>query len=270
MSGKKPFCSTFYPREIIIGDDNFRDHCDVTVGGVAMARGWMPRQDDDSGPFRSEFSLPLIPEVEWKERIEEQERTKTRPSDLMRRAGVPCKNQRSIPYCWIFAAVSAYEQMRVQQGERYVALSPASAGGPITGYRAVGGWSTRGLRWIGENGLIPTEKWPDTAIDRRYATPENEALRKSFTCPDWMEARPRNFHELISALLSGLPGACGYNWQSHATVCLDAVVLPSGEVGTRSRNSWGADYGDDGFYVLSGNKKYADDAIFPTAVTPNT
>lgn len=256
------FSSEIRPREIVIDDSNWQQFArDIVLDGSLKTRGWFARPEGEHG-YGSAFNGSLIPRSEWDARIQELEQRKARLSDLFLAGNVPCKDQSGTYYCWIFAAVSAFEGARLVQGQPYVPLSPASAGGPITGYRNVGGWSTRGLQYIAEHGLVPTSLWPDTAISQSHNTAEANEQRKRFRCQEWWELGERNFDQLATCLLSGIPVAIGLNWWGHAIVACDLVKVGGG-YGVRIRNSWGARWGEDGFGILSGGKEIPDDAIAP-------
>jgi hypothetical protein len=228
-------------------------------------RGWEPEPQGFSSGVSSAFDLPLIPESEWPSRIEERERKGLTFRALGDRLNLPCKNQRSTSYCWIFAATSSVEYLFAQKHNRVQQLSPASVGCKITGFRNVGGWSTRGLRYITEHGVVPQELWPESAISREHDKPDAWARAMQYQVTEWMELESRNFAQLISTLLSGFPVACGFNWWGHATIALDPVIV-GGEVCVAHRNSWGNDYGENGYFVLKGSKKHADDGIAPRSM----
>lgn len=168
--------------------------------------------------------------------------------------------------CWINAPTHGFEVERVLSGLPYVSLSPASGGGPITGYRNVGGWGNDALKYIVEYGLVPSEFWPDNAIDRRYKTPENDAKRASFKCPEWWELPNRSFDALMTSLFLRKPIAIGLNWWAHEVLAVDPVVLGPNRYGARIRNSWRG-YGDFGFAILEERQATPDDAVCVRTVT---
>lgn len=210
-------------------------------------------------PFPDEL---LVSRSEWQARIEEMQERKTRLSDRVDQAGLPCKDQQQTNYCWINAPTHCTEIVRSGQNQRPVILSPASAGAQITGYRNRGGWGKEGLEFIARSGLVPVEKWPANAIDRRYATPENLELALAYRVTEWWELEPRNLDHLISCLLRRIPVAVGYNWWGHEVTAYDPVWI-DGAIGIRPRNSWGMGYGDRGYFVLQGNRMLPDDAVAP-------
>jgi len=238
-----------------------------------MGRG-LERRDWQKDPFASNAfsggfpSHLLVDKSEWDERIEEMERTKTRLSDLIRQAGLKCKNQARTNYCWINAPVYCLEASRVVSGMPHVELSPASVGAKIKGFRNSGGWGTQGLAYMVEHGCVPAELWPVNAIDRRYDTEEAWTSAKDFKVLEWWDLRPRNFSELMSCLFHRIPVAVGYDWWGHETSALDPLRLKNGGYGTGQMNSWGESYGDRGYFVLNESKSTPDDAVAPrVAVT---
>lgn len=210
----------------------------------------------------------LIPRSEWQARIQEMEERKTRLSDLVEQAGLPCKDQNGTYYCWINAPVHCLEVMRVVQNQRMVILSPASAGGPIKNFRNNGGWGKEGLEYLVEHGCCPVDVWPANAIDRRYNTAENRRIALDYRAVEWWELRPRNLDELMSCLLRRIPVAVGLNWWRHEVTAYDPVWI-NGQPGARERNSWGMNWpsaGARGYFVLQGSRLLPDDAVAPRSV----
>lgn len=256
------YVSIINPGELILDDSS---PVTAVVNGVEMGRGYMARDEVLDPPFSfcQRLGLPLIDPSEYRDRIEEMERTKTRLSDLIKAAGMRSKNQKSTNYCWVFAATSAVQVVRIIQGEQHVELSPASVGCPITNYRNVGGWSTRAIEYGGPKGWVPSSMWPDTAIDATYDNAQTKAERANYLCPEWWELSSRSDQELMTCLLSRIPVAIGQNHWSHAVLACDPLIDASGNTSHRDLNSWSESYGDKGWFIQAGNKKYADDAVAP-------
>jgi hypothetical protein len=144
-----------------------------------------------------------------------------------------------------------------------VLLSPASVGAKIKSYRNVGGWGKEGLQGIIKWGVVPVDKWPANAIDRRYDTPENRALALKYRVVEWYECIPRNLDQMVSLLLRRKAGASGLNWWRHEVTYTECVWI-DGQVAVRARNSWRG-YGDFGFFILQGSKMLADDYVVPVS-----
>lgn len=252
----------------VIDDDNWQDFVQP-LGDESSASGFIPR-DYDAQPFGSvegAHSFPaelMIPREEWKERIEEMERTRTRLSDLLKQHRI-WLNQARTNYCWAYGVVHAVMAIRVVMGQPAKRLSPASVAAPIKGYRNVGGWGSQALSYIIKNGVADESVWPQNAIDPRYfaASRENAAQNK---VTEWWELRPRSFAEKMSCLLRRWPVASGYNWMGHEMMSCDPLILPNGGIGVLDLNSYTRDGSFDG-YTLSESRATADDQVVPRVPT---
>lgn len=253
--------SKLMPGERVINDES-PSHYHAEPRGMRRGLDLSLRSADGYGDAAEPFPRELlVPRSEWQARIQEIEASKSRLSDLATLAGLPPKNQQQTNYCWINAPTYCTEMVRVVQNQPLVLLSPASAGAQIKNYQNVGGWGKEGLEWIIAHGLVPVDRWPANAIDRRYATAENKALALKYRVAEWWELTPGNVDEFISCLLRRIPIAVGYNWWSHEVSMIDPLWL-DGDVAVRIRNSWG-DWGENGYGVLQGQRMLPDDAVAP-------
>lgn len=254
----------------VIDDNNFLLYVDPLVNGSKVGRGLIPR-DFSQEPYGSidyaeALPLPLIPESEWTDRIEEIEKNKSSIPDVCDQVGLKVKNQAQTNYCWINAPVHCLEIMRVMQGQPYVELSPASVGAIIKNFRNVGGWGTEGTQKLASDGAVPSSLWPNNAIDRQYNTPAANAERVKYQVDEWWELKPRSFAELATCLLINIPVAIGLNWWGHEVTAVKLVKV-NGLFAVMIDNSWGTTWGDNGRGVLTRSKATPDDAIAPRLVT---
>jgi len=202
----------------------------------------------------------LIPRSEWDDRIAEKEKNKSRISDILDAAGVPSTDQNGTNYCWFFGVVGACQARRAVAGLPYVALSPACGAAQIKGFRNQGGWGADAVEWMVEHGVCSTDLWPQAAISRKYLTDEATAQAATFKLVEWDDVEEYDFDALMSELLQPdpIPCALGLDWWGHLIFACDGVKLGTGKYGVRIRNSWGADYGDNGYAVLEERKARGD------------
>lgn len=234
-----------------------------------MSQGLIPR-DYTAEPLGEGYAGPmefeLIPRAEWPDRIADMERSKSRLTDLADFNGLTVLNQNGTNLCWCNGVVRCVELLRLVQGETPVRLSPASVGGPLTGYRNVGGWGSKALKYVVENGIVPASDWPCNAIDRKYDTEATRKLRALYQCDDWYDVPPRNFDAMMTCVLLRMPCAVAFNWWSHL-VCAAAPKHENGKFGIVIDNSWGTSWGVDGRSVLWEGKGTPDECLAPKVVT---
>jgi hypothetical protein len=246
--------ANLYANYPVIDDSNYQNFADVTVNGEMMSTGYWggwknPAIKDELGSF-ADLGVALLSDDECKERVRQNETDHTRILDMCDGAGLHVKNQKSVPYCWIFAPVRILEIIRlIQTGQKHF-LSPASAGARIKNFRSVGGWGSQGYEFLRQHGCNYSADWPDTAIDRRYLTPENiekakfNIVLEGYVLESWQEHK--------SCLAQGICVASGLPYWSHE-VCdigLTIDLLPVFD------NSWSPDWGANGRGTRAGSRMH--------------
>lgn len=235
MAKSKPFeSSSLSSKEPIFGEHNA--YLLVTEIPADQSRGYMPRDwraHPHGAAWRGSKPFPkelIIPRSDWDGIIEEQERTKTRLSDLILAAGLPCKDQNGTNYCWINAPTHVAEINCIQQNQRMadgsiVELSPASVGCKVKGFSNDGGWGQEGLDYAVEHGYVPVKLWPANAISRQYDTAEAWAEAAKFKPTNYFDLASDDFDQKASANLRRMATADGYDWWSHEVTGYDLVIV---------------------------------------------
>jgi hypothetical protein len=238
-----------------------RDYYSQPFGSVAK-----PLSGDD-----------LIPREEWYDRAVDLQENKTSLIYTAKKLGWEIKNQRSIPYCWVFGVTSAAEICGMMQGHEYVKLSPSSVGAKVKNFRLKGGWGDQAAEYAAVHGWVPQDLWPETAVKRQYDTQENWTAAKRYVLSDWNELRPRSLDDLYSCILRGIPVPVGFNWWGHLVCGLDMVPFkkPKGlsdrdiinSFGLGIANSWGEGWSAGGYGVLRGSKQIPDGQVAIRSMT---
>jgi hypothetical protein len=133
-------------------------------------------------------------------------------------------------------------------------------GAKVKGYRAVGGWNIQAVEGINKYGICTSELWPDIAVSKQYDTEASQGNAKLHSLPEFWELPKKNFDVLMSVLLQGMPVGTGLLWWGHAVINCDPIVK-DGKYGVRIRNSWGSNWGDNGFGILMEGKATPDEAV---------
>lgn len=263
------------PDDVEIIDDSNWQNFVVPNDGRCSETGLLLDADRGFEGVGSDLVRPVppelvIPEREWPEWIERQERTKSSLQHLATAAGPIWLNQSTSWYCWFYTVTHNLMLLRLVQGERPIRLSPESGAGPIKNYRKQGGMTTEGMRWVAEHGIADTTAWPwenhHQANNRRYfaASRENAKLHR---VPGWW--RCRTFEEKFSLLLRNIPVSDAYLWMGHAMCSIRGVRQSNGNYAILDLDS----YARNGMFntKLLTNRRQAigSDAIAPALVLPS-
>lgn len=198
----------------------------------------------------AESPIPLIPESEWVGLVKKKEAEQSWVKDTIDFGPL---DQNGTNYCWVNAVTGAAMCTRRRMGLPHVDLSPASVGGPIKGYRNVGGWGGEAFKYASENGFVPCDKWGANAIRSSLDTEETRALRphfqirEGFMCETWAQ--------VVSAILQDYDLFVGYAWWSHE-VQISRLYFDGSEsadnICPEIWNSWGPGYGTKNKYGIGG------------------
>jgi hypothetical protein len=207
-----------------------------------------------------------IPRSQWKTLIEQQ----TSPFlDQLRGEDLPPHDQGNTNYCWAHGTVRTVEIESLYQTGIAQLYSAESIGVPVTGGRNRGGTPEEALSRLRSHGACRQELWPRNELSTRLWTPEVEtdALRHRIL----RFLRVDSWDMQITLAFLRFPVAIGLRWWGHLVAQLSPVILPDGEIGIGCDNSWGADYGENGYFALTEDTGTADlGAVAPLSVTWQT
>jgi hypothetical protein len=166
---------------------------------------------------------------------------------------LPCSDQDGTNYCWANGPANCGATLVYTTGRGSYLLSAASVGGPLTGYSNEGGWPADAIQFMAKYGIVRDSLWPNASINRAYASkPEVIADYPKHlvtsTIAD-LGASGSIFDEVATCVLLGCPVAVSHDWWGHAVMAVD-LEQKNGTWYMVERNSWGMDYGDQGFFPL--------------------
>lgn len=220
------------------------------------------------GMFAPPSEMKLIPRSEWSARIKEQERLKSRISDVLLAAGIPSMDQGRVGYCWGHSTVGCVQAVRALNNLPTVPLSAYAVCAIIKGGRDEGGWCGLSAKFLREVGVPSQALWPQGNRSLSLDTPqmrENAALHK--VTEEWTDMAAAvydqnlTFDQLATCLLTNTPCAVDFNWWAHSVKACDLVEVEPGSFGIRIRNSWSDAWGEKGFGILRGQKAIPDGAL---------
>ena len=254
---------------------------DNSIAPPGMSKGYVER-DLFRNPVGSlagamvseEFNkeVPLIPFENWPALIEEQERNRTRISDI-RMIGdkgkpIPSYDQNGQGFCWEYSTLAGVTLKRAQMGLPYIRLSGHASACKIKGFKDEGGWCGLSTSDGVTRGFIPASLWVEKSMNRKYDTAENWEIAKNFCITegflDMQQAvwdMSLTFQQVGSCILGGIPCPVDFNWWSHSICGMDLVYVtdkyPPSDVrcyGLRIWNSWKDMWGFMGTGVILGKK----------------
>jgi hypothetical protein len=197
--------------------------------------------------------VDVIPRKEWPARLAALKKANAGVMPLTY-GEVPCSDQNGLGYCWVHSAKNSAQTQWYTMGMGIYELSAVSVGGPLTNYQNEGGWPADAVRFIQQTGAVGTKYWPENALNRSYASkPEVKADYPrhmiSSVIAD-LGSTGDIFAECVTVNLLGGTCAVSFDWWGHAIIMVGVDIDSNGKVYGIFRNSWGADYGDNGFFKM--------------------
>lgn len=253
----------------VIDDRNFGSYAQQVVDSRDFGTGYIERPYDQKplGAYADLFSIPKIPRSEWTDRIEEIEKTKSGLGTLHRHLKIPVLSQGELPYCWFYGTTKALMLSYARHGFAVPHLSASSGASKTKGYKKEGGWAGEAIEGMRKFGVSTIEYWPEAVCDRRYDTPEQRKNAELHSIVDFEELPERDFDSIMTALLLGFPVTLGLLWWGHLVCGVEPKVLGKNRYGVEICNSWGDDWEQGGFAVLTEEKATAHEAVCVRSAT---
>jgi hypothetical protein len=198
-------------------------------------------------------AISLLPRDVWHEWVEKKDAAKSWLIDNV--ADIPCKDQNGLGYCHAYGTASTIEGSLVMAGYPYEELSAESIGGPVTGWRNAGADPQDDLEQAINHGVC-LAKYMDAphSINPKYWQGGWEKDAATRTVKEFWDLRipGKSFDAIVTCALLNTFVGLGYQWWGHF---VHGVYQVRRNAKTRKweillRNSWGPDYGDNGFFWL--------------------
>ena len=182
----------------------------------ALSRGMIPVEDQAD---------MLIPEDEWKERIQEAHLQQTMPIHYFAAQKVKPKSQGNTNYCWAYGISTALEAMMLKENQKYVRLAPATLGW-LVNWRNRGFYLSETIAGAAREGIASSEFAKDGTTNKNTFKKGWQENRLKYKPHEWWDTIGKAFSKVgmmrqcVSLLLNGLPGYIAYNWWGHALAML--------------------------------------------------
>ncbi len=236
-------------------------------------RGLIPRNFSTHPTGCFAFAPPypdseIIPESEWADRLNEQQKNKASLLD-MRDANyeiLKSLDQNGYGLCWAFSSTKAMMYMIALMNEPLVRLSAYWVAGIVKGWSDQGGWGAESMAHLAKLGA-PAESFCPK-YNRSYDTAEtrtNAALHLALTWWDCGDDPQRNQRIMVSEALRGNPGVVDLNVMSHSMCCAGLISL--NPITFAYDNSWkGWNDPGKGLYLGKGDYALPDGLVVPRVV----
>jgi hypothetical protein len=210
--------------------------------------------------------IKLITQSEWSDRIKEKEAKKSRMKDIGHY--IENINQGQVGYCWAHSNAHCVAFNRAVSNQPYIALSAYMVAAIIKKGRDEGGWCGLSRKFMSEVGICSQTLWPQG--NRDYKKMDTPAVRANAELhkitEDWVDLsvdvydQNLTFAQVATCMLLNIPCAVDFNHWSHSVCAVGLVEVEPGSFGLEIYNSWGPEWGENGYGILRGQKAIPDGA----------
>lgn len=240
-------------------------------------KGYEPRDWDEYPEFTMHlpYSGRVFPRKEWPELIRLQEKNETSPWHIHVGNKIPVRSQGRYGFCWCWGTVNCVLNRYAAQGIDPVPdLNAHATAAMIKRYRNKGGFAGEATRGIEKYGIPTRDVWPDHSMDKRLENkPEVIESCKKHKLVTFQEFPRDDFDAVVSCLLDPVdPSPCtlALSWWRHLVAGLQVVRRDDGVYGIKIVNSWGTQWGENGYGVLWGEKAIPFESIAVRSVKATT
>lgn len=261
---------------LLIDDNNYREfignRLEVDFGGQRRILGALARRTEAglckvAAPAAPDF---LIPRDRWPELIAKKDEEGSWLADIIapeiRREITRREDQNGLGYCWTYCVTIAAIVERIRQNHPLAFLSAESIGGPITGWRNRGGWPEDALGRLISHGACPQEYMdrPNSLSPSRWKDGYEEAALDYRATEFWdYDVFCKPFDAAVSSAIWTVPYGGGLGWWAHAIMGGLRVKHVGGEdFIVQHWNSWGLDFGEEGWFWLEESRAKFDLGLF--------
>lgn len=212
-----------------------------------------------NAPYKTSSLAP--PRSEWKSIIDRRKERGLGLINRLKRDKFKLLNQHSTNFCWAYAPTQAQMINAHLAGQEYKRLSADFVACQITNFQNIGGNAGDTVNFLQQHGTCETKYWPEGEISKRYLTPEAKINALSYKMPEWNRVST-NLDLITGRLFAGDITLVGYLWWQHEGTLVDIDYDKEGFLWGFA-NTWGEQWGNEGYAWLRESKARPDDAIIP-------